>query len=155
MNALVKIAAVTIAATGAMLMATTPAAARGCSSGFLTSLACDVGIIDKKTAKTIDRAHAQMGNPLDSVPGRVLDSYAPGAGTFYDAVRPYPGPYNPTPASYPQPQGYAPGPMYSQPMPQMSGVCVTPAGSNFIGMAPVGTPCWLNTPYGQVNGYIR
>ncbi|MEP1573896.1 hypothetical protein [Roseibium album] len=71
--------------TAIMLLAGADTAKAGCSDGFLANLACEIGIIDKKTANDLDRAHAQAGAPLNKVPSVVLEGVYPGLGTVYEA----------------------------------------------------------------------
>lgn len=71
--------------TAIMLLAGADTAEARCSSGFLANLACEIGVIDKKTANGLDRAHAKAGAPLDKVPGVVLEGVYPGLGTAYEA----------------------------------------------------------------------
>jgi hypothetical protein len=80
-----KLRATTLHAVLVAAAVTSPAMAEArCSSGFLANLGCALGVIDKPTANALDKAHANMGSPLDAVPGTVLSGLHPSLGAAYD-----------------------------------------------------------------------
>ena len=137
------------AALAALALTGVASSALACDSpGFLAQVACQTGIITNEQAHRADAVHAALGNPLDRVPGQVMNAYVPGAGTIYDAVRPYPG--------APGPMGGG-APMQTSYQQQMTSFCSTQLGriNLYPQIAPVGTSCWVNTPYGQAAGIAQ
>ena len=48
------------------------AARPSCSGGFLADLLCSAGMIDPDLANALDKAHANLGNPIDPITGALF-----------------------------------------------------------------------------------
>jgi hypothetical protein len=161
MNSIRKIALSFTVATAVSLALAANANAGGVLGDIINSVAPGVGT-------ALDRANAQLGNPVDHAAAAAANAYVPGAGTameaYWAAQRSGVLPQNPVgrPANVPPMGGAAPmpnmQPMGVPPMAvAMGSYCQTAFGLAGPGpMQPVGSPCHATTPFGRVDrGFVR
>ncbi|NEJ88851.1 hypothetical protein GR223_23440 [Rhizobium leguminosarum] len=114
-----------------------------CTPGFFANVLCETGVINQDTAQGIDQVHKGIGAPLNQIVPRF-----PGAGGGGGA----PAPQFQPPIAQAGGPGFANGGGFNAYNPQQMGnMCVTPWGQVQQGpWNPVGAPCGIVTPYGQV-----
>jgi hypothetical protein len=123
--------------------------AHACSSGFLADLACRAGIIDQRTANTLDGIHAGLGNPLDHAAPAIAEWAVPGSGAIIGGVQQL-NSFGGTLGG-----GFQPAPA-ARPMPEMGNYCLTPSGEYGPGpVYPVGSSCAVDHGFlGVEFGYV-
>ena len=119
-------------------------------------------LLGEEAARAADDWNARSGHPVERAAIAAANTYVPGSGPYLQAGfelqqagvfqgrggNPQPG-YG---GGYPAPQ-----PPQFQPQAQMSNFCTTPTTGRagpFNNYGPVGSSCYVNTPYGVAYGVI-
>jgi hypothetical protein len=155
-----------LAVAAAALVGLSTAAHAACSSGFISNVLCETGVIDDETSETLDDWNHQLGRPVDNAIYNGMDYFYPGAGTaartwaeMRDSAPSYgPGPVGPSPGPTSPPfVSHQPYPQPYQPYyPQTASVCVTSMGSVPMRVpVAVGSPCYAATGYGNIPGVAQ